>query len=364
MKRLCLLALCAASLAVLPAALAAEASNDVFTSFQTVKLAEGAYAFIAPETPSAVVTGNTTLLVGSNAALVVDSGHFPSLTKKLVAEIRRLTDKPVRYLVMTHWHPDHNAGNGVFLDAFPGLAIVSTEYTRGQFDTKVKQNSTPKGNEETIKFIDDLLAKGVFLDGAPLTDVQLRYLKLMRVEFVRMQPEVEQARHVRPNLAFEKSLTVDLGGKLVKIQFLGRGNTAGDAVTYVPGDKLLIAGDLLVYPCPYGIGSFFTDWIATLRELAAFDTVAIVPGHGRVMYDKSYITRLSALLESIMEQTREAVRAGKTLKETRDSLKLDDFLATLPADDPTWKLAFEEGFLSPGLPRAYREVKEGKLDTD
>ena len=73
---------------------------------------------------------NCTLVVGEDAALLVDSGQFPSLAERMVADVKKLTDKPVRYLVNTHWHFDHVWGNDVFRRAYPGLAIVSTEFTR------------------------------------------------------------------------------------------------------------------------------------------------------------------------------------------------------------------------------------------
>ena len=105
-----LLALCAAITSAqnqLPA---------VFSSYDTVKLADGIYAFIAPEDASAFVSGNSVVIIGSDGALVVDSGHVPSLTKRMIADITKLTNKPLRFLVNTHWHPDHVSGNGLYRD--------------------------------------------------------------------------------------------------------------------------------------------------------------------------------------------------------------------------------------------------------
>ena len=102
----------------------------VFTTYDTVKLADGIYAFIAPEAGSAFVSGNSVLIVGADAALVVDSGHIPSLTKRMIADFTRLTDKPVRFLVNTHWHPDHVSGNSLYRDRWLGIAIVSTPGTQ------------------------------------------------------------------------------------------------------------------------------------------------------------------------------------------------------------------------------------------
>jgi cyclase len=91
---------------LLSASAAVSAQNrlpPVFTAYDTVKLPDGIYAFISPEATGAFVSGNSVLIVGaSDAALVVDSGHVPSLNKRMIADITRLTDKPVRFLVNTH----------------------------------------------------------------------------------------------------------------------------------------------------------------------------------------------------------------------------------------------------------------------
>jgi glyoxylase-like metal-dependent hydrolase (beta-lactamase superfamily II) len=80
------------------------------------------------------VQSNCTVVIGDDAVLVVDSGQFPSLASRMVADIKKLTSLPVRYLVNTHWHLDHVWGNAVFRDAYPGLAIIGTEYTRQLID--------------------------------------------------------------------------------------------------------------------------------------------------------------------------------------------------------------------------------------
>jgi len=100
------------------------------------KVAGGVYSFIAPESDSGVVQANCTVIIGEDAVLLVDSGQFPSLAERMATDIKKLTNKPVRYLVNTHWHFDHNWGNAVFRDAFPGLVIISTEFTQQMVDTE------------------------------------------------------------------------------------------------------------------------------------------------------------------------------------------------------------------------------------
>jgi cyclase len=98
--------------------------------YETVKVADGIYTFVAPEPYAPIVSGNSTVIIGDEGALVVDSGMYPSRAKAMIAEIRQWTDKPVRVLVNTHWHWDHLNGNRVYRETFPDITILSTETTR------------------------------------------------------------------------------------------------------------------------------------------------------------------------------------------------------------------------------------------
>ncbi len=82
---------------------------------------------------------------------------------------------------------------------------------------------------------------------------------------------------------------IDVGNREVQIKFLGRGNTAGDAVVYLPKEKIVVAGDLIVYPIPYIYDGYPTEWIQTLQNLAQLDADSIVPGHGPILHDKTYV---------------------------------------------------------------------------
>ncbi|HEY8087204.1 MAG TPA: MBL fold metallo-hydrolase, partial [Polyangiaceae bacterium] len=111
------------------AALPTAGTSPLFAS-EPVKLADGVYGFIAPEPRADLVTGNSVLVIGDDGALVVDTGHFPSLARAQIAAIRRLTDQPVRYVVTTHWHPDHLFGNEAYRQAFPGVVFLGHAETR------------------------------------------------------------------------------------------------------------------------------------------------------------------------------------------------------------------------------------------
>jgi cyclase len=84
-------------------------------------------------------------------------------------------------------------------------------------------------------------------------------------------------------------LDLDLGGRIVELKFLGRGNTNGDGVAYLPNEKILATGDLVDHPVPYLRGGFPAEQIATLEKLKAIDAETLVPGHGDVLHGKEYV---------------------------------------------------------------------------
>ena len=104
--------------------------------FDVVKLAEGVYAAVRRDEPGYAVESNSLFIIGDDGVIVVDSQSNLAATRETLAALRRLTDKPVRYVVNTHWHDDHVVGNQVYAEAFPGVAFVAHAATRAYLPVK------------------------------------------------------------------------------------------------------------------------------------------------------------------------------------------------------------------------------------
>jgi cyclase len=322
--------------------------------YRTVSVGEGIYAFISPETSGPIPSGNVTAVVGDDGVLVVDSGRFPALAKRMVAEIRQKTDKPVRYLVHTHWHLDHITGDGEFRAAFPNMTFVTTDFTR----SKMLEKQIPYLRDiekNDLAYVADIEA---FLEKEKgLAEPNRRYLVGEAADIRMEAAELAGARVVEPDLTFDRGLTVRLGKREVRIAFLGKGNTEGDTVVFVPDSKVAITGDLLVYPVPYGYGCHPAAWIQTLGKLMATDAATIVPGHGPVLHDWGYAKKVQAVLEAIRTQVGEAVRQGSSLDETRKRVHLERFEKEFTGDDFGRGKAFRDFFVLSAVERAYQETK-------
>ena len=349
---------CAAGLLLGAAALSADtAPAEPPKTYEVVNLGEGVDAFISNKTGFA--NGNTVLVVGDDSALVVDAGFFPSIARQIIAEIRRKTDKPVRYLVHTHWHEDHWVADDEYRKAFPGIVLVSTEFTRDRIVKempgaiqKMLDNAATESKRD-----EEILARGTKADGSPLDEAARKSLQDLVADMAFSAKEFRQANLVSPDLTFEQGIRLYLGKREVRVSFLGLGNTAGDAVTYVPDAKVVATGDLVVLPTPFSLGSYPKEWIETLRKLSALDTVALVPGHGPVQRDQTYVNTLIRLLESVVTQVAEAVRSGATLEQTRARVHLDDLEKELTKGNARLDPMFQAYFVVPAVERAYQEAK-------
>ena len=335
------------------------ASPMVPASYRTVKLADGVYAFIAPIETN-VVSGNSLLVVGDDGALVVDTQQFAAVARWEVAEIKKLTDQPVRYVVNTHWHNDHWLGNATFREAWPDAMFLATPNTRRLVIEKGVGFVDPAKASEQLAQLAAVLADRK-RKIAPLTR---RYLEVARDELRDYIPAMKEARPEPPAATFDRAFTVYLGAREVDVRFLGRGNTGGDAVVYVPDAKVVATGDLVVHPVPFAFGSFISEWVGTLGTLAELDATTIVPGHGELQHDMRYVHALAAALASISAQARAAQAAGKPLEQARKAVDVRSFEQETCGDDPWCHVGFPGAFVQPAFERAFREAKEGPLQDE
>ena len=238
------------------------------TSYHTVKVADGIYAFITPEERSGFQSGNSIAIVGDDGVLVFDSGNIPSSTRRQIAEIRTLTDKPVKYVVNSHWHPDHHLGNSEYRAAFPGVVVIGTSATRaGVLDNAPGYIEGVKGFATQDSLMKVRLSTGKMRDGSAMPENVRLMWGIVTTDYDRFLPEVATATPSPPDLLFDDSLTITLGHRDVKVLSAGRANTAGDAFVFVPDASVLLTGDLVTRPCPFPSTAFFSDWIGALDRL-------------------------------------------------------------------------------------------------
>jgi cyclase len=293
--------------------------DSTTTKDRTVtKLADGIYEIRHPDAPDTFPQSNTTVIIGENSVFVVDSCLLPSAAREDVEQIKKWTNKPVTYLLNTHWHFDHTLGNATYAAAFPGIQIIAqtaTQKTIAAWNPGAVLRYPQRG--ERFKKI---LADGKNPDGTTLTEADRKDYERSLAGLSAVLAEFKNAVQRIPNVSFDHEMSIDLGNRLVEIKHIGRGNTAGDTIVYLPKDKLLITGDLLDHPVPYMFGGFPVDFVNTLLALSRFDAQTIVPGHGDVLHDKSYILQSMELMQAVNVEVEKEMNDGKTLEEVQAQL--------------------------------------------
>lgn len=326
--------------ALLAAASFAEAGDR-----QVTKLAEGVYAIQHKSANSGNVSGNTTVIIGDREVFVVDSCYLPSLASEDIAQIRQWTSKPVAYLLNTHFHNDHNNGNKTYLDAFPALAIVAQEETKKDMDLIQPGNveRTPKSLAAAIA----AFKQGKDQRGELLSEEDKKQVQTLLPNLEQELAELKNLVYQSPTLTFVDGIDIDLGNREVQVKHLGKGNTPGDAIVYLPKEKIVVAGDLLVYPVPYTYDGYPVEWAQTLQKMAQLDAQTIVPGHGPVLHDKAYLNLMADLMTGAVDQVRARIRqigfpGSHTVEDVKGSVDLTPFRAKFAGNDKDLQADFDD----------------------
>jgi cyclase len=282
-------------------------------------LSDGLYLFRAPSDLDLWTATNVVVIVNDQDVAVFDSNTRPSTARMVIAEIRKLTDLPVRTLINSHWHMDHWSGNSEYVKAFPGIQIIATIETRdymkrmgpGFFADEIGGGlATARATLATA------IRTGKRRDGTVLTTAARRQMEEDIEETASFAAEMGAVPRVLPNLVFRDTLVFWRGRREFRL-FSATGDATGSAVLYLPDEKVLVTGDVLVSPedgdgpPPWTTNSYsITPWLASLRALEALDVSVIVPGQGPAFHDKAYLKLTADLFASIIEQVHAALERG------------------------------------------------------
>jgi len=250
------------------------------------RLSDHAYAYTAEGDP------NTGIVIGDDAVMVIDTQATPVMAQDVIRRIREVTDKPIRYVVLSHYHAVRVLGASAYR---PEHVIAS----RDTYDLIVERGDADMKSEIG------------------------RFPRLFRA--VESVPGLTW-----PTLVFEKRLTLMLGKLEVEILQPGRGHTKGDTVVWLPQERILFSGDLVEYAAtPYTGDAYLTDWPATLDAIAALGAEKLVPGRGASLQTpaevKAGLDGTRAFVTQMFESVKRGAAAGKDLRtvyrETYAALK-------------------------------------------
>lgn len=232
------------------------------------KLSDHAYAYTAEGDP------NTGIIIGDDAVMVIDTQATPVMAQDVIRRIREVTDKPIKYVLLSHYHAVRVLG----ASAYGAEHIIASEDTR---DLIVERGQFDKDSEIG--------------------------------RFPRLFQNVESVPEglTWPTLTFNKKMTLWLGSVEVQILQLGRGHTKGDTVAWLPQEKILFSGDLVEFDAtPYAGDAYFKDWPQTLDNIAALKPEKLVPGRGAALQTPEQVQAGLAGTRGFISDLYESVKAG------------------------------------------------------
>jgi glyoxylase-like metal-dependent hydrolase (beta-lactamase superfamily II) len=333
---------CAGAL-LLAAVATASAQGQAGRSFAITEVAPGVYAAIGK--PG--IASNGAFIVSKDDVLVVDTHYRPSWAQDLIADIRKVTDRPVRYVVSTHWHNDHTQGNQSYLAVFGKTVEYISQHTAREDLIKkaipsvaqALDPSVPNSVPATIATMEQRLADGKDQQGNPLTEPQRQQIRARIEDQKSYLAELKQIQITLPTLTFEKSLVLHKQGaegleRAIHVYYFGKGHTRGDAVIYLPRDKVVITGDLLTGGVPFARDSYPSLWAGTLEQVHKLDFTQVIPGHGGVQQGKQRLELTIALMKDLVAFVQAGVAKGQTLEQIIAAFDAAKYEASFPNSRP------------------------------
>lgn len=324
-------------------------------SYEIQQLASGVFAAVR-RVEAGTADGNTMFIINDSDVIVVDTGAYPTSARQMIAEIRKRTNKPVTYIINTHWHYDHTMGNQTYLDTFPGAQIVSHPATRELAISNPLEKFVPAYQEEVVN-VDKKLESGKDFDGHPLTAEREKHLELAKSDFEFWIRDAKTTKAALPTTTVANSLVLHRGERTIEIRFLGEGHTPGDLVVYLPKERIVATGDLVVHPVPFGGATNLKEWPATLQALKKLDATTIVPGHGEIQHDSNYVDREIALTQSTWEQVQKAATEDANLDAVRKAVNGDELSKAFGATSPKDRDEFDYTYLDSAVEAAFKELR-------
>ena len=289
-------------------------------TYKFEKIADGVYY------ASGGLGSNNVVIVNADDVLIVDTGTTPQAARNFLADIRMLTEKPVRYVVNTHFHYDHTDGNQIF---GPEVQVIAHDFVRTAISTFDVLNREPFITSQKVNVpaqIDRLKQQvAAERDTAKKANLSAQ-LSAAEQGFAQLK----ELKATPPNTTYSSKLVLNRGGREIDLLFLGRGHTGGDTVVFLPKEKIVATGDLMESRLAYMGDAYFDEWVTTLEALKQLDFDIVLPGHGIPFRDKGLITAYQAYLTDFVGQVTRLKNQGVSAEDAAKRVDLTAHAKAFP----------------------------------
>ena len=310
------------------------------------EVAEGVY-FVSG-TGEVYTMSNAMVIVGERDCILVDTHVTPAAARALVTALKEVTEKPIRQVIISHYHFDHAHGNQIFGE---DVQIIGHEYAREKMLGNVLEESTFLSFTENVP--DQIAAMKARIGG--ITD---EHEKARLAERIRVQEAYNEAlteiRPTPPNVTLNRRMKLFKDGREIHLVFLGRAHTGGDVVVFLPEDRLVFTGDLFLPMLSYMGDGFVDEWPQTLEGLKSLDFDLVVPGHGQPFRGKERISQFQAYLNDLWEAAEELHAQGVSVEEAAQRIDMRKHREAYPV--------FGVGVDVRAVRRIYERIEERKRE--
>lgn len=326
------------------------------------KAAPRVHVLRLPRTVFAGVVGNVTVIEQRDGLVLVDAGSSHGAGKRVVAAVKALSKKPVKAVIITHWHNDHPLGLSAVLAEWPDADIISTAQTKTFMEAgelgDIPREPTAEYAERRVKLIEEGIGRlGAFAADESLTAEERREWARAVVAAKARFADAPGTYLVIPRTTFTDRHVIDDNAAPVEALFLGRANTSGDAAVWLPKQRVLIAGDAVVEPIPYMFAMYPSEMAAVLDKMKAMNYKVLVPGHGALQRDARYIDLLIALIRDVEAKIAPAALAGASLEEATAKADFTEMTAAFAGESAWMRYWFNRYALTPLIDSVYNEAK-------
>lgn len=358
-----LLGACASASA--PQGEAGDASSSALPSLNiqvAERVARGVHVLRQPGDAFAGVIGNVTIIEQSDGLVLVDSGSSHGAGLRVVEHIKAISSLPVKAVIITHWHNDHPLGLSAIIAEWPDADIISTQRASEEMEAgrlgAIQRAPSAEYEAARVTSFEQALAsvEANTTDETITTRERAEWVRVVSDMRARM-PDVVGTYYVPARTTFTERHVIADARAPVEAIFLGRANTDGDAVVWLPRQRILIAGDIVVEPIPFLFNMYPSDQIAALERLKTYDFQALVPGHGSVQRDRAYLDRVIGLIRETQAQVGPLARQGLSLEEVNARVDFSAQQALFAGDDPWRGYWFPQYATTPLVESVYREAR-------
>jgi cyclase len=267
------------------------------------------------------------VVVNDDDVLIVDPGVTPGAATALIADVKTLTNKPIKYVVDSHYHYDHAFGNQVF---GPDVTIIGHDTVRRRLSgpDSLKQRTYLMNSTAAIASRFTQLKQQI----AEAKDANERavYERQLAIhqQYADEQPKIKPTP---PNSTLSRDMTLYRGSREIQIRFFGRAHTDGDIVVFLPRERMIATGDMITSALSYTGDAFVEEWPATLEGVMSLDFDTVLPGHGTVFKGKEHIRNLQAYWRDFYQQATALRKQGVSPEEAAKRIDLTKHAGVIAA---------------------------------